>query len=95
MSVYLVVELEIRNPEMYARYMERVPATVAAHGGRYLVRGGTVTPLAGDWDPERLVIIEFPTQQQLDAWTASPEYQELAKLRIESATTRSLVVEGV
>jgi uncharacterized protein (DUF1330 family) len=95
MAVYFVVEIEIRDPETFAQYVERVPATVASHGGRYLVRGGQISALEADWDPERLVIIEFPTREQFDVWAASPEYKEVAKLRAASAKSRSLVVQGV
>jgi uncharacterized protein (DUF1330 family) len=78
-AVYMIVELEVLDPETYARYVERVPALVQKHGGRYVVRGDAVTPLGGGWDPERIVVME---------------YRQLAPLRESSTVSRSILVEG-
>ena len=94
MAVYMVIEIEVHDPETYAEYMHRIPETVEKYGGRYLVRGGPVLALTGDWRPERIVIVEFPTFQQMWTWNASPEYQELAPMRIQSAKTRAIALEG-
>ncbi len=74
--------------------MEKVPATVRKYGGRYVVRGGAVTPLTGDWRPERIIVLEFPTAEQMQRWNVSPEYLELAPLRVRSTKTRAIAVEG-
>ncbi len=94
MPVYMVAELKIHDPDAYAEYARRLPETVHQHGGRYLVRGGTVLPLVGAWDPERVVILEFPTVNHLREWLSSEEYQELAPLRIRSSSYRAFAVEG-
>jgi uncharacterized protein (DUF1330 family) len=94
MPVYMVIEVTVRDREVYAEYMRRVPATVEQYGGRYVVRGGRVVALTGDWNPERVVILEFPTAQHMERWNASPEYAAVAPLRARSATTRAIALEG-
>ena len=62
---------------VFAEFRERVGATVEAHGGRYLVRGGATEVADGDWTPDRLVVIEFDSVEQARAWVNSPEYTEI------------------
>ena len=59
MPAYLIADIVIADPDAYAEYRKRVLATVEAHGGRFLARGGATRTLEGDWAPQRLVIIEF------------------------------------
>jgi uncharacterized protein (DUF1330 family) len=94
MPAYMVLEIEVQDPETYAEYVGKVPATVEKYGGRYLVRGGRVIPLAGEWTPERMVILEFPTMEQMERWNASSEYAEVAPLRMRAAKTRAIALEG-
>jgi uncharacterized protein (DUF1330 family) len=94
MPVFMVIEITVQDAQMYAEYMERVPATVEKYGGRYVVRGGPVTPFTGDWNPERIIILEFPTAEQMQRWNSSPEYLELAPLRMSSTKTRAIALEG-
>jgi uncharacterized protein (DUF1330 family) len=94
MSVYMIVEIEVKNSELYSQYVERVPAVVKKHGGRYLARGGQVTPLSGNWNPDRLILLEFENLEQLQRCFASSEYLELAPLREQSTLSKSIVVEG-
>lgn len=94
MSVYMIIEIEVIDADTYAEYMEKVPATVEKYGGRYIVRGGAVTPLTGGWRPERIIVLEFPSAEQMQRWNFSPEYLELAPLRSRSAKTRAIAVEG-
>jgi uncharacterized protein (DUF1330 family) len=94
MPVYMIIEIEIRDEKLYAEYVERVREVVVKHGGRYLVRGGQVTPLSGNWNPERIIIIEFETIEHLRRCFGSEEYRELAPLREKSTLGRSIVVEG-
>ena len=81
MTAYLVVERALTDPVEFARYRERVPPTIAAYDGRYLVRGGALTPLEGDWQPERVTIIAFPSAGRAGAWWDSPEYAEAKAVR--------------
>ena len=94
MAAYVVVDIAIQDPATYERYKELAPASIAAYGGRYLVRGGTTTPLEGGWRPERRVILEFPTAAQARAWPASSEYAPARALRHASADARMVLIEG-
>jgi uncharacterized protein (DUF1330 family) len=95
MSVYMIVEIEIRDAHLYGRYVEGVRAVVEAHGGRYLVRGGTVTPVSGNWSPERVIVIEFESAEQVRRCFSSAEYLELAPLREQSTASRAILVDGL
>jgi uncharacterized protein (DUF1330 family) len=94
MSVYLIVEIEIEDENLYSRYVEGVADVVHGHGGRYLARGGSVTPVSGGWVPERVVLIEFDTAEQVERCFSSPEYARLAPLRERSTKSRAIVVQG-
>ena len=95
MTAYLIVDIEITDSEKYREYVEKVPAVVHEHGGRYLSRGTDVVPLAGGWRPERVILLEFPDMDRLAAFGNSPAYQALAVLREASTRTRSVAVPGV
>jgi len=94
MSAYLIADVEIHDPDVYAEYRRQVLPLIQKHGGRFIVRGGAHEVLEGDWRPQRVVIIEFPEMAALKAWYRSPEYAKLIALR-QGASRGSLVaVEG-
>lgn len=95
MAAYLVVNVNVDDPVGYQQYKIAVEASIAAYGGRYLVRGGRLEALEGTWVPGRLVIVEFATMDQAKAWWASAEYAEPKALRHATARTDMVVVEGV
>jgi uncharacterized protein (DUF1330 family) len=68
---------------------------VHAGGGRFVVRGGELAVLEGDWDPTRLVVLEFPDLQAAKRWYESPEYQDAKRLRDGAARLNMVAVEGV
>ena len=82
MSAYLVVEHIITDPTKFEEDRTKVGPMIAAYGGRYITKGGSHRlPEGGHWKPERMVIIEFPDMQSLEAWYNFPEYQPLIQLR--------------
>lgn len=93
-TAYVIVEIEITDPELYEKYKQQAPATVQAHGGRYLARGGATITLEGDWNPERFVILEFASLEQARGWHDSPEYREARSLRWRAARSRMLALAG-
>ena len=94
MSVYMVIEIDIKNEELYSQYVEKVPEIIDQYGGRYLIRGGEVTPLSGHWNPERIIVIAFETVEHLQRCFSSPEYLELAPLREQSTVSKAIMVES-
>jgi uncharacterized protein (DUF1330 family) len=94
-AAYAVVNVRVTDPVRYEEYRGKAPATIASYGGRYLARGGAVEALEGEWDPERLVVLEFESMGRLREWYDSPEYAPLKRLRQEAAVTQFVVVEGL
>jgi len=90
----MIIEVEIKDNERYSKYVEKVPEVIDKYGGRYLVRGGKVTPLSGNWNPERMVLIEFGSIEQLRKCFKSTEYLKIAPLREQSITSKAIVVDG-
>jgi len=94
MAGYVVVEVETSGHEQMARYRELSGPSVERHGGRFLVRGGRFERLEGDWNPERLVVIEFPSVEQAREWYESEDYREARAVRAGAARLQMLLVEG-
>jgi len=94
MSAYLIVEVDVKDPERYADYRTMVPPTLEPYGGKFLVRGGAVETLEGNWEPSRVVVIEFDSVEMAKRWWDSDEYREARNLRQATAETKMIVVEG-
>ena len=94
MSVYMIIEIQVKDDQLYAQYVNRVPEVIAKYGGRYLVRGGPVTPMSGDWRPQRIIVIQFETLEDVRACFASQEYRKLAPIRAQSTVGKAIVVES-
>lgn len=92
---YLVVDARSADPLAMQRYRELAQQAVAAHGGRYLVRGAPYEVLEGDWRPERLVIVEFPSREAARRFYDSPEYRAAREARAGVSAFDMLLVEGV
>jgi uncharacterized protein (DUF1330 family) len=94
MPAYVIADLTITDPQGFERYRQMVPATIANYGGKYVVRGGQVAKLEGDWEPKRLVIIEFESAERAKEWWACEEYRGAKALRQQTAQTNLIIVEG-
>ena len=95
MPAYLIVEIEVTDPVGYEEYKKQASETIRALGGKYIVRGGKTEVLEGDWQPKRLVLLEFPSTERAKEWLHSEEYREPRKLRQRTAKTNMILVEGV
>ena len=95
MSAYVSADVEVLDPVLYETYRQQVPATIAAFGGRYLVRGGALTVLEGSWAPQRCVVLEFPSITQIKAWYSSPAYVPLRAIRERSTRSKLVMVDGL
>ena len=94
MSAYIIVDITVTDPAGYDVYKPQAAATVAAFGGRYLARGGAVQVLEGDWQPGRLVILEFPDVATAKAWLESEAYREPRALRQATARSNMVLIDG-
>ncbi|MEX0962449.1 MAG: DUF1330 domain-containing protein [Pseudohongiellaceae bacterium] len=94
MKAYLVLDLTIHDMASFTEYVERIPAVISKHGGHYTVQGQIPTVLEGEWKPERLVVIEFPSRDNAKSFLADPEAQALFAIRHRSTTSRMLLVDG-
>ena len=94
MPAYLFVNIEVTDPEQYKEYIAKVPATIAAFGGRYLARGGRAETLEGDMTAKRVALVEFPTYERAIEWLNSPMYAPVLAIRQRSAKAEIILVEG-
>ncbi len=94
MPAFVVVQIEVTDPERYEDYKKRVPPTVEAYGGRFLVRGGATETLEGDWRPGRLVILEFPSRERARAWWSSEAYRLPKEIRRSASRSHLLIADG-
>ena len=95
MPALVIVDIEVIDPVRYEDYKRLASASIAAHGGRYVVRGGQTEVLDGDWTPRRLVVLEFDSLAKAKAWRASAEYAEAKRVRETCARANMIVAEGV
>lgn len=95
MPAYVVVQVTVNDPAPYERYKTLAPASIAAHGGRYLVRGAPVETLEGTWHPSRFVVLEFPTAAAARSWWSSEHYKPAKAIRQANADTEMILVEGI
>ena len=93
MAAYVIANIDIRNQDEYGKYSAQVPATLEAYGGRFIVRGGVVDVLEGEWNP-RVVVIEFPDSDSARRWYHSKEYQSILPVRLANSEGRVLIAEG-
>jgi len=95
MASYVIVDIEVTDPERYKKYIEAAPPAVARHGGKFIVRGGKAEKLEGTWNPKRVVVLEFATFDQAKAWWASEEYAGPKAMRQSASIANMIVVEGL
>ena len=91
---YVIAEVDVSDPDTFKKYAEKVPATVAAFDGHYLVRGGKIQAVEGE-APKRFVVIAFESAEKARAWEYSPAYEAIKPIRQNSARSRIFIVEGV
>ena len=94
MKAYVIAAETIKDQAMFDEYRKVVPETVAPFGGRFVARGGNLTVLEGEWPHSRLVVIEFPSRVDTEAWYKSPAYQKIIYLRHKSSVGSLVIVDG-
>jgi uncharacterized protein (DUF1330 family) len=95
MAAYVIVDIDVTDPVGYEEYRRMGPPTVAAHAGKFVVRGGNFEVLEGSWVPKRLVVLEFDSVERAKQWWSSQEYSAAKQVRHRTAVTNMIVVEGL
>ena len=95
MPGYVIAEVTVTDPPGFEKYRQMVGPTVARYGGRFVVRGGKTETVEGQWEPTRLIVLEFESTARAKEWWASEEYREAKALRQRTARTNAVIVEGV
>jgi len=94
MKAYLILDLAIHDMRRFMKYIEAIPAMIEKHAGRYIVQGEVPTVIEGDWAPERVVVIEFPSRDKANDFLRDPEARQLFLIRHESTSSRLILVDG-
>lgn len=94
MPAYVIVEVDIQDHADYEEYKKLTPAAIAAFEGRFVVRGGQTITLEGDWNPERIVVLEFPSVDRAREWWHSEIYTQAKIIRQRAAKTKMIIVQG-
>jgi uncharacterized protein (DUF1330 family) len=94
MKGYIIVDVTITDPVRYEEYKKLTPGSLKAYEGKFIARGGKTETLEGDWQPGRIVILEFPSLERAKAWWSSDAYAPAKALRQAASVTRMIMVEG-
>ena len=95
MSGYAIFNLNVNNPENYKEYVSKVKSVVEKFGGEYLVRGGEMNIIEGDWPNERNIVIKFPSREKAMEWYNSEEDKPIRQIRHDNAVSNSVIVDGI
>ncbi len=95
MAAYVIADIEVIEPVEYEEYKKLAGPTAAMYGGQYIARGGEVEVAEGEWQPRRLVILQFPSMAQARAWYHSPEYAPAKEIRQRTARSNLILAEGL
>ena len=91
----LIEQYQADRPAAYAEYIAQVRPIVERYGGRYLVRTDQVIPMQEGDCPDRVILIEWDTREQLETCFSSEEYRRICEKRERSVDSRAMIVEGV
>lgn len=94
MKGYLILDFSINDIDGFMKYVEEIPAVIAKHGGRYLVQGSEPELMEGDWRPERVVVLEFPSPEVAKGFLTDPDAQLLFAIRHSTTTSKLILAEG-
>ncbi len=95
MTAYVIADIEVIDAARYEEYKKLAAPTVAAHGGKYIVRGGPAEVLEGPWSPGRVVVLQFDSVERAREWWKSDIYDSAKGIRHLSAKSKLILVEGI
>ena len=94
MKAFLILDLSITDMPQFQQYAQAIPAFITQHGGQYLIKGATTETIEGDWQPERMVLLEFPDKKHAQSFLNEPEVQPLFKLRQQTTVSQLVLCEA-
>lgn len=94
MKAHLVLDLTIHDLNRFMEYINKIPDFIKKHNGKYIVKGVEPEVMEGNWQPERVVIIEFPSNADAKSFLNDPDAQGLFALRHETTTSKLILVDG-
>ncbi len=94
MKAYLILDFTIRDLDGFFEYINKIPEFIKKHSGRYIVQGEVPTVMEGDWSPERVVVLEFPSRDNANSFLEDPEAQSLFAIRHNTTTSKLIMVDG-
>ena len=95
MLTYLIAEVNLKEPEAYSEYLSKVPKIISKYKGEYLVKGGTISHHEGNWRPNRIIVVKFPSREMALAFYNSKEYKKFKNLRKKVADSNLIFVDGI
>lgn len=94
MKGYIIVDVKITDPQRYEDYKKLTLGSLKPFDGKFIVRGGITETLEGDWEPGRIVVLEFPSMEKAKAWWSSDGYAPAKAIRQSASVTRMIMIEG-
>ncbi len=94
MKAYLILDIDVKDLSVFRLYAAEIPEFVKKHFGHYVVLGGETETIEGDWKPQRLVVIEFPSKEKAQDFLEDPDAQPVFAIRHKSAASKMVLVEG-
>lgn len=94
MAAYIILNVDVKDPEKYQRYTARSPGLIEKFGGRFIVRAGQHELLEGSLPLARVVVVEFADMDTARNFYHSPEYQEILKIRQAASESQVFLVDG-
>ncbi len=94
MNAYLILDFTINDMGSFSEYIEKIPAHISKHSGKYIVRGAKPTVMEGNWNPERVVVIGFPERRNAEEFLQDPEAEPLFQIRHSTTTSNLILVDG-
>ncbi len=95
MKAYVIVDVKITDPTRYEEYKKLTPPSLEPFQGKFIVRGGSNETMEGDWQPGRIIVLEFPSMQKARDWWSSAGYAPAKALRQAISKTKMILVEGI
>ena len=92
MSAFVLVEVDIHDPEVYEEYKKLTPGSIEPYGGKFVIRGNPVQVMEGEWKHDRLVLLEFPNKEAALEWYNSEAYQKAKNIRQKASSANFFIV---